>query len=246
MATVSLSPAPLNLLGMSSRRVPLGEVPNATNSPFRAVAAAAAKRSREHLEAQELFSYNAQPRAKRQALGHVDSVQKSPLKTQAPQSAEGRIFDGRPTTSQPTAFQKKLLAARETKVQQRVEKHEKLAAAQVDEIRQWQKHYKKLFPSFVFYFESVPEEIRANCSKNVKSLGAVSQIHILYESTPLIYVLVIERREVFLERSHSCGHNEATARRKQYERRTRDNHIFVNINELSTFIPPSDCQSVLP
>lgn len=173
MAAVSLSPAPFSLLGMSSRRIPLGEVPNAANSPFRAVAAAASKRSHEQVEAQEDLSCDVQPRVKRQALGDGYLKHKSPSKRQGLQAAEGRVFDRQPIISQPTAFQKKLLAAREDKLEQRVEKQKKAANAQIDEIRQWQKHYKKLFPSFVFYFESVPEDVRASCSKNVKSLGAV-------------------------------------------------------------------------
>lgn len=174
MAAVSLSPAPYNFPGMSSRRIPLGDVPNAANSPFRAVVAAASKRSREQVEAQEDLSYDIQPRAKRQALEDGRPNQRSPLKRHALQFAEGRVFDKQPTTSQPTAFQKKLLAAREERPRQRVEKQEKAANDQMDDVRQWQKHYKKLFPSFVFYFESLPEDVRASCSKHVKSLGAVS------------------------------------------------------------------------
>ena len=173
MAAVSLSPAPHNFAAMTSRRVPLGDIPNAANSPFRAVAAAASKRTRGQVEAQEDFSYDLQPRAKRQLLDDGRFIQKSP-KRQDLQTAEDRVFDRRPTNSQPTAFQKKLLAAREEKSRQRVEKQEKAVHVQMDEVRQWQKHYKKLFPSFVFYFESLPEDTRASCSKHIRSLGAVS------------------------------------------------------------------------
>ena len=174
MAAVSLSPAPYKFPGMSSRRIPLGDVPNAANSPFRAVAAAASKRSREQVEAQEGLSCDIQPRAKRQALEDPYHSQRSPAKRQALHSAEGRVFDRRPANSQPTAFQKKLLAAREERPRQRIEKQEKLATVQIDDVRQWQKHYKKLFPSFVFYFESLPEDVRVSCARHIKSLGAVS------------------------------------------------------------------------
>ena len=174
MAAVSLSPAPHNFVGMSSKRIPLGDVPNATNSPFRAVAAAASKRSREQAEANENLLYDLQPRAKRQAFDNGRFDQPTPPRRQASQAMDDRVFDRRPTNSHPTAFQKKLLAAREEKSKQRIEKQEKAANVQMDEVRQWQKHYKKLFPSFVFYFESLPEDLRVNCSKHVKSLGAVS------------------------------------------------------------------------
>ncbi|KAL6714404.1 Cdc7p-Dbf4p kinase complex regulatory subunit [Lecanora helva] len=172
MAAVSLSPAPYNFSGMSSRRVPLGDVPNAVNSPFRAVAAVASKRTRDHVEAQEDLSYDDQPQAKRQALENGCIRERSPQTRQPPQSEQSRTTDRRPTNSQPTAFQKRLLAAREGNSRQRVERQEKAANVQIDDVRQWQKHYKKLFPSFVFYFESLPEDVRASCSRHVKSLGA--------------------------------------------------------------------------
>lgn len=159
---------------MTNRRVPLGDVPNAVNSPFRAVAAAASKRSRAQLEAQEDISYDHQPGAKRQAVEDVRLIQRSTHQKQALQSLEGRIFNRRPTNAQPTAFERKLLAAREDVSKQRVDRKDKVSNEQRGDIRQWQKHYKKLFPSFVFYFESVPEDVRIYCSKYIKLLGAVS------------------------------------------------------------------------
>lgn len=158
---------------MSTRRVPLSNVPNAANSPFRAVAAAASKRSRDQVEAQEDLSYDLQPRAKRQALEDVPPSVRTPRR-QGLQSAEGRVFNKRPTNAQPTAFERKLLAAREDKSKQRVDRQDKASNESREDIALWQKHYKKLFPSFVFYFESVPEDVRIFCSKHVRSLGAVS------------------------------------------------------------------------
>ena len=172
---------------MSSRRVPLGNVPNAANSPFRSVAAATFKRSRDQVEAQEDLSYDLQPRAKRQALEEGrTSLRISPRK-QTLQSAEGRIFNRRQVNAQPTQFEKKLLASAkenkvtqrveqkiEQRVQQRVERQGKASHEALEDIRQWQRHYKRSFPTFVFYFESLPEEIRVKCSKWIRSLGAVS------------------------------------------------------------------------
>ena len=84
--------------------------------------------------------------------------------------------------TQPNAFERRLLAAKEGKSVPKVERQEKASQMQLDDVRQWQKHYKKLFPSFVFYFESLPEDVRANCSKYVKSLGAVSCFRIVTRS----------------------------------------------------------------
>ena len=174
MATVSLSPAPHKLGGMSSKRTPLGDVPNAANSPYRAVAAAASKRSREYAEQQDSLSYDIQPRAKRQAITGSRENLRTPPRKQLSQSLEGRVFNRRQANVQPTAFERKLLAAREDKSQQRIEKQEKPNTEALDSVRQWQKHYKKSFPCFVFYFESVPEDAHHRCSKWIRQLGAVS------------------------------------------------------------------------
>ena len=159
---------------MTGRRVPLSSVPNAANSPFRAVAAAASKRSREQLEAQEDLSYEYQPHPKRQALQEARTNLRVSPRKQALQSAEGRIFNRRTANATPTAFERKLLAARGERSQQRVERQEKASNEALDTVRQWQRHYKKSFPGFVFYFESVPEDVRVRCSRWVRSLGAVS------------------------------------------------------------------------
>lgn len=187
MAETSLSPAPYKLGNLYSRRVPLGNVPNAANSPFHSVAAATCKRSRDQFEAQEGLPYDLQPRAKRQALEvGKTNLQTSPRK-QTLQSAEARIFNRRTVNAQPTSFERKLLAsAKDTKVterveqkiehrvQQRVERQGKASHEALEDIKQWQRHYKRTFPTFVFYFESLPEEVRVKCSKWIRSLGAVS------------------------------------------------------------------------
>ena len=172
---------------MSTRRVPLGDVPNAANSPFRPPAAASLKRTREYVEAQEDFYYDMQPRAKRQALEDGRILPRISPRKQTLQSAEGRIFSKRSINAQPTPFEKKLLASAkdpktvqrveekiEQRVQQRAEKQGKLSQEALEDIRQWQKHYKRSFPTFVFYFESVPKEIQVKCSKWIRLLGAVS------------------------------------------------------------------------
>ena len=186
MAQVSLLPTPNKLGNMSSKRIPLGNIPNAANSPLRSITAATFKRSRDQVEAQEDLSYDLQPRAKRQALevGHTNS-RTSPRK-QTLQSVEGRIFNRRTVNTQPTLFERKLLASTkdnkvtqkieqkiEQRVQQRVERQGKASHEALEDIKQWQRHYKRSFPTFVFYFESLPEEVRVKCSKWVRSLGAV-------------------------------------------------------------------------
>lgn len=71
-----------------------------------------------------------------------------------------------------TSLEQKLIAAREKKHQAEME--EKAINESIENVRQWQKHYRKVFPNFVFYFESIPEDVRGKCSKHIMSLGAVS------------------------------------------------------------------------
>ena len=175
MATLTRSPIPLKLENMTSRRVPLSNVPNAANSPARHVAAS--KRSRDQTLAQENFSIDLLPKAKRQALEATQTRSRlSPLK-QFQRVKESRLFSQATPKAQPTAFQRRLLAAKESQdpyQQQRVQKQEKETHETLGEVRQWQKHYKKAFPAFVFYFEGLPEETRSKFSRTVRNLGAVS------------------------------------------------------------------------
>lgn len=159
---------------MSARRAPLSSIPNAANSPFRAVAAAASKRSRLDAGLQEDSNYDRQPPAKRQALELKSSNFQTPPRKQALAAGEDRLFNRKTQNKKPTAFERKLLAAREGQQLEKVEKQEK--ATSEEGIRSWQKHYRRLFPSFVFYFESIPDDVRLRCSRQIRSLGAVSVI----------------------------------------------------------------------
>jgi hypothetical protein len=44
----------------------------------------------------------------------------------------------------------------------------------LESVRQWQRHYRKVFPQFVFYFESVSNDLRDTFARQVRCLGAVS------------------------------------------------------------------------
>ncbi|KIN01243.1 hypothetical protein OIDMADRAFT_122891 [Oidiodendron maius Zn] len=159
---------------MSGRRVPLSSNPNAVNvnSPYRAVTStAAAKQKRSHATLQREDSYGGQPPAKKQML---DSQSRTPPRQQPIlASAEGRVFTRKSNASQPTAFERSCLAASQKTTQQAVSrKVEKLTDEGLESIRQWQKHIRRTFPRFIFYFESVSEEGRLKCTKQVTALGA--------------------------------------------------------------------------
>lgn len=144
---------------MSNRRVPLANLQNATNSPLRAPAAGT-KRQRSHASEQRDLPYG-QPPPKKQIV-EVDD-------------AEARRYGlTRRSGAQPNAFQKKLEAARETKaVPKQSERSHRTVSENLETIRQWQRHYRKMFPGFVFYFESIPEDVKSKVLRQVVLLGAV-------------------------------------------------------------------------
>jgi regulatory subunit for Cdc7p protein kinase len=178
MAAVSLSPLPITLSTMSGRRAPLSNNPNAANSPYRATLGAASKQKRSYATIQREEPYGQPPPSKRQMLESHQTLRTPPRQHSAQSSFEGRVVTRKPSSQQST-LERNGMAVRE-KPRQAVVKAEKAAdESQAETIRQWQKHYRKIFPTFVFYFESVPEETRIKLTKHCVALGAVSSISFL-------------------------------------------------------------------
>ncbi|PLB55308.1 DBF zinc finger domain protein [Aspergillus steynii IBT 23096] len=173
MAAVFIPPSPQASFNMSTRR-PLANVPNATNSPHR-VGLVPAKRPRPGNGPVEI-PYG-QPPPKKQVVDGPDVDGRSPTRSRssAYQNTDSKqLFTRRTNHGQPSAFERKLVAARdkERQPQSRAQRHEKPSAETIDTIRQWQRHYRKAFPQFVFYFDSIPEDLRSKCSRQVIALGA--------------------------------------------------------------------------
>ncbi|KAF1984957.1 hypothetical protein K402DRAFT_405725 [Aulographum hederae CBS 113979] len=145
---------------MASKRAPLANNPNAANSPYRAVAAAATKRSRSHAGDQREIPYGQPPPAKKQLVSVDDEENRR------------NTLLKKVNNNQPTTLRQKLEAARDSRSPQKQEKPQKASGQNLETIRQWQKHYRKVFPQFVFYFESIPEDGRHKISRQVLSLGA--------------------------------------------------------------------------
>ena len=176
MAAVSISPLPHTLSTMSSRRVPLSSNPNAANSPYRAVQGVASKQKRSYATIQREDAYGQPPPAKKQMLDSHQVLRTPPRQQSTQSSAEGRVFTRKSNASQQSSFERKLVAVRDKPAQQVVTKADKTSEENLDTIRQWQKHYRKIFPTFVFYFESIPEDVRLKYTKQVIALGAVSSL----------------------------------------------------------------------
>lgn len=170
MAAVSLSPLPHDLSSMSTRRAPLSSNPNAVNSPYRAPAVASKqKRSYAHLQRED--AYGQPPPAKKQMLDTHTS--RTPPRASTQSYPEGRVLT-RKSNTQFSSFERRAAPSTRNTAHQSVKKSEKTPEQDLETIRQWQKHYQKQFPSFVFFFESVPEDQRAKYIKQVVALGAVS------------------------------------------------------------------------
>jgi regulatory subunit for Cdc7p protein kinase len=159
MAAVAVPPSPQFAAAMTTRRVPLASIQNATNSPLRATAIGG-KRQRSHASEQRDVTYG-QPPAKKQII-EVDDAEAR---------RHGLV---RRSGAPATALTRKLEAARENKgprqaVQQRT-------VHDIETIRQWQRHYRKLFPTFVFYFDSVSDDDHAKIMRRAQVLGSVRHI----------------------------------------------------------------------
>ncbi len=163
---------------MSNKRAPLASVPNAVNSPFRNVVAANGKRPRTQAGETRELVYG-QPPTKKQIIEiSDDDVENINPKRRnvVPVAAQQKLdepFSKRTNNGQPTAFEKKLNAAREKRplIQQRIDQFQK-PSADIESVRLWKRHYKRQFPQFVFYFESIPAELRSKSIRQLQSLGA--------------------------------------------------------------------------
>ena len=163
---------------MTGRRVPLANVPNATNSPRRAVPAAGAKRYRSNAADQRELQYGQPPPAKKQII-EIEDGENRPTALSPKRIVEQKItLQNDENATQAVARRRPALKFKDavTSQQKNGDRSQKSSGENLETIRQWQKHYRRVFPSFVFYFESVPEDIRQKASRQTASLGAVRSI----------------------------------------------------------------------
>lgn len=156
MAAVSVQLSPHAVGVMASRRVPLSHIPNVGNSPFRN---GTIKRGRDQSNAEENT-----PPAKRPAFDMNQVMPRTPTHKPTQNAASKGI-----------ALDKRVQFARETQLAAKAIRQERVdnESQSLDTVRQWQRHYRKVFPTFVFYFENIPDDARRQCLKTIVSLGAV-------------------------------------------------------------------------
>ncbi|QSZ36251.1 hypothetical protein DSL72_007377 [Monilinia vaccinii-corymbosi] len=182
---------------MSTRRQPLSTLSNVANSPYRAVASTTTKQKRSYANIQREDAYGQPPPAKKQMLdAHHQTLRTPPRQSVGQVSLEGRVST-RKSSNQPSNFERKCVAARDRGAQQQVTKADKVPEENLESIRQWQKHYRKSFPKFVFYFESVPEDVRLEYTKQVLALGARDEKFFSNEVTHVVTTRSIPPENLF-------------------------------------------------
>jgi regulatory subunit for Cdc7p protein kinase len=159
MSTIVLPPSPQVSAAMSSRRMPLANLNNATNSPLRATAVGT-KRQRSHASEQRDVFYG-QPAQKKQII-EVDDAEAR---------RHGLV---RRTGAPQTALTRKLEAARETKAPPK--QSVRVGNSDLSTIVAWVRHYKKLFPQFIFYFDNVSSVHKDKIMSRAQILGSVCRL----------------------------------------------------------------------
>ncbi|KAL3962605.1 hypothetical protein ACCO45_004128 [Purpureocillium lilacinum] len=199
MATISLSPSPAPLVAMSSRRAPLTSNPNVANSPLRAPSTLNGypKQKRSYATVQREEAYGQPPPVKKQALENGSRAVRSPSKTAATATA-----------SRTHVLVQRGGAARSTTSRDRVSRAAPAAQStrtgQEADTQVWRSHYKAKFPKMVFYFESIPDDVRAKLVKRVTYFGARHEPFFSIDVTH-----VITTRQIPSERSQPAGEGAA-------------------------------------
>lgn len=189
MATISLSPTPGPISAMSSRRGPLTNNPNVANSPLRGVSALAgyAKQKRSYATVQREETYGQPPPLKKQVLDNgVQRPVRSPTR-----STRTQVLVQRGTTRPSTKERSSRTAPTN------------VARDMDNEKEAWKKHHRAKFPKMVFYFESIPDDVRARLTKKVTYLGAVC---CLIKLAWCFTDMSLATRTILLHLSHPCRH----------------------------------------
>ncbi|OTA00570.1 hypothetical protein A9Z42_0007960 [Trichoderma parareesei] len=165
---------------MSSKRAPLASNPNVANSPLRApsLLAGFVKPKRPFATVQREEPYGQPPPVKKQALENgAQKPVRSPSKLTRPPA---HIVIPRNPNAAPRPVVRdraaKAATASTTRGGQDVDTEKEV----------WKKHHRAKFPKMVFYFESIPDDIRAKLTKRVTYLGARQEPFFSIEVTHVV------------------------------------------------------------
>ncbi|KAG5917882.1 hypothetical protein E4U42_007086, partial [Claviceps africana] len=187
---------------MSTRRAPLTSNPNVANSPMRGhnTLNAYAKQKRSYANVQREEAYGQPPPVKKQAL---DNGSQRPVRSPS-KTSRAQVLVQRSTAAavRPALKDRATRSMQETTTSVQDNETEKEA---------WKKHYRSKFPKMVFYFESIPDDIRAKLTKRVTYLGARQEPFFSIDVTH-----VVTTRSIPAEKSAGTG-QEQTAEPEQQQ-----------------------------
>ncbi|KHN99094.1 G1/S regulator [Metarhizium album ARSEF 1941] len=176
---------------MSSRRVPLTSNPNVANSPLRGPSSlhAFAKQKRSYANIQREEAYGQPPPVKKQVLDNgTQRAVRSPSKASRTQVLVQRAST-RPVTKERVAR----ATPASTRTVQDVDTEKEV----------WKKHHRAKFPKMVFYFESIPDDIRAKLTKRVNYLGARQEPFFSIDITHVVTTRSIPPEKSGTQHEHS-------------------------------------------
>ncbi|OCT53215.1 G1/S regulator NimO [Cladophialophora carrionii] len=159
-------------MATSSRRLPLASISNAANSPHRPLTNSGTKRPRALANLPQQENEPPQKRLASEKGPRVVLHPVTPQKQPPPSMPEGRVFERGQGEDRSTAFQRKLVAARDRdrtaglRVTKNVD-----APSKEDSMKQWQRQYRKLFPTFRFYFDGFSDEAKSRFLRQITALG---------------------------------------------------------------------------
>ncbi|PMB65287.1 Hsk1-interacting molecule 1 [Beauveria bassiana] len=189
---------------MASRRVPLSNNPNVVNSPLRgaSVLAAYAKQKRSYANIQREEPYGQAPPVKKQALDHgAARVIRSPSKLPRSQAmSRGTI----------TASTRPVVRDRQSKLVPTIKPHDVENEKEI-----WKRHHRAKFPKMVFYFESIPDDVRARLIKRVQYLGARQEPFFSIAVTHVVTTRSIPAEKSDTEEAEAIDHEQGGRAQEQ-------------------------------
>ena len=164
MAAATICISPLAIVPMAGRRVPLSTLPNGANSPLHGPSATKRGRSAGVLDDP---THDLAPPSKKHTGEDGVTNSQTPRKAYLAAAAAANKRDAAAVERRRRQRDAEAAAAGK---QERVEAD----SQSLEHVRQWQRHYRKAFPEFTFYFENLPREEKSECSRSIRMLGAVS------------------------------------------------------------------------
>ncbi|RDA90979.1 hypothetical protein CP533_3110 [Ophiocordyceps camponoti-saundersi (nom. inval.)] len=209
MAAVSLSPTPA---AMSTRRAPLASNPNAANSPLRGASSLPCYAKQKRFQRED--AYVQPPPVKKQAL--ENGSQRAIRSPGRPLPQRAQVLVQRTSTSATRSANKDRISRAASVFSAHDADHEKEA---------WKKHYKAKFPKMVFYFESIPDDVRAKLTKRVTYFGARQEPFFSIDVTH-----VITTRTIPPERAESAAQASTTSAETDQQRKQQSEEQPQTIN----------------